>query len=97
LREKKEYILSKQTLRSGTSIGANVNEAVSGESRSDFVHKLSIATKECRETIYWLNLMKDSHFISNQYYAESIESCQELLRILNSMILTLKRRTSFNS
>src|SRR5580765_2416353 len=63
IEEKKEYVLSKQLLRSGTSIGANVNEAICAQSKRDFVHKLSIALKE-RETDYWLNLLKDSNYIS---------------------------------
>ena len=62
--EKKEFILSKQLLRSGTSIGANVNEGLSAESKRDFIHKLNISLKESRETLYWLNLLKDSEFIS---------------------------------
>ena len=56
--DKKEFVLSKQILRSGTSIGANINEALAAESKKDFVHKLSIAVKEARETYYWLNLLK---------------------------------------
>ena len=57
---KKEYVLSKQILRNGTSIGANIHEAVAGESKKDFIHKLGIAVKEARETSYWLTLLKDS-------------------------------------
>ncbi len=63
IQEKKEFVLSKQLLRSGTSIGANVNEAISGQSKRDFLHKMSIAVKEARETSYWLNLFKDSDYI----------------------------------
>jgi four helix bundle protein len=62
--EKKEYVLSKQILRSGTSVGANINEAISGESKKDFIHKLGISVKEARETSYWLNLLKDSDYIA---------------------------------
>ena len=61
--EKKEFVMSKQVLRSGTSIGANIHEGISSESKKDFIHKLSIAVKESRETSYWLNLLKDSNFI----------------------------------
>jgi four helix bundle protein len=64
--ERKEYVLSKQLLRSGTSIGANINEAISGQSKRDFVHKLNIALKEARETNYWLNLLKDGEYISSK-------------------------------
>ncbi len=63
LMERKEYVLSKQILRSGTSIGANVHEAVGSHSKKDFIHKLSIAVKEARETLYWLNLLKGSNYI----------------------------------
>ncbi len=62
----KEYILSKQLLRSGTSIGANINEAVASESKRDFIHKLSIALKEARETTYWLHLLKDSNYLDEE-------------------------------
>ena len=64
--EKKEFVMSKQILRSGTSIGANIHEAVASESKKDFIHKLSIAVKESRETSYWLNLLKDSNFIDQE-------------------------------
>ena len=65
--EKKEFVLSKQVLRSGTSIGANVNEAISSESKKDFVHKLGVALKEARETAYWLSLLKDGASTSNNF------------------------------
>ncbi|MBX2919305.1 MAG: four helix bundle protein [Ferruginibacter sp.] len=65
---KKEFVLSKQMLRSGTSIGANINEAVTSESKKDFIHKLSIAVKEVRETGYWLNLLKDSEYITEENF-----------------------------
>ena len=90
--DKKEYVMSKQVLRSGTSIGANIHEAVSSESKRDFMHKLGIAVKESRETSYWLNLLKDSMFISIEKFSELIEDCNELTRILNSIILTTKER-----
>lgn len=90
--EKKEYVLSKQMLRSGTSVGANVNEAISAQSKRDFVHKLSIALKEARETIYWLNLLKDSGYIEeNLFNAQNLE-CSELIKILSSIILTTKEK-----
>jgi four helix bundle protein len=90
--EKREFILSKQLLKSGTSIGANINEAISGESKKDFVHKLSIALKEARETIYWLNLLKDSDFITIEQYKPLSDSCNSLIKILSSIILTTKER-----
>jgi four helix bundle protein len=67
--ERKEFVMSKQILRSGTSIGANIHEAVAGESKKDFIHKLSIAVKEARETSYWLNLLKDSSYIDQELFA----------------------------
>lgn len=92
LAEQKEFILSKQLLRSGTSIGANVHEGVASESKKDFIHKLSIALKEANETQYWLNLLKDSDYISIESYSTINERCEELIRILNSIIITTKQR-----
>ena len=94
---KKEYVLSKQLLRAGTSIGANVHEAVSGESKKDFIHKLGIATKEARETQYWLNLLKDSGYIEFAEFSEINASCNELIKILNSIIITTKQKYFPNS
>ena len=90
--EKKEFVLSKQILKSGTSIGANINEALSSESKKDFVHKLGIALKESRETSYWLNLLKDSEYITDQQFNELATECNALIRILSSIILTTKER-----
>ncbi len=89
---KKEFILSKQLLRCGTSIGANVYEALSGESKRDFVHKLSIALKESKETSYWLNLLKDSDYIALEQFDRLNGDCNELIKILNSIILTTKQK-----
>ncbi len=90
--EKREFILSKQVLRSGTSIGANINEALSGESKRDFIHKMSISLKEARETAYWLNLLSDSGFIEKGEYNILIFSCNELMKILSSIIITTKEK-----
>ncbi len=96
--DKKEFVLSKQILRSGTSIGANIHEAVAaGESKKDFVHKLGVAVKEARETSYWLNLLKDSDYITNDEFNRLNNSCDEIVRILNSIILTTKERYFSNS
>lgn len=97
LKTENEFILSRQILRSGTSIGANVNEAISAESKKDFVHKLSISLKEARETKYWLNLLKDSNFIHQEMYDKSNKKCEELIKILSSIILTTKQRYLKNS
>ena len=90
--EKKEYVMSKQVLRSGTSVGANIHEAVGGESKKDFIHKLGIAVKEARETSYWLNLLKDSDYLPVDEFNRLNNLCDELIRILNSIILTTKER-----
>ena len=80
--EKKEYVLSKQILRSGTSIGANVSEAICGISKKDFLAKMHIAFKECNETLYWLRLLFRSDYINEKEF-ESIETdCKELIFIL---------------
>lgn len=89
---KKEYVLSKQLLKSATSIGANVNEAISSESKKDFVHKLSISLKEARETKYWLSLLHQSDFISSDSFKTLNSECSELIKILSSIILTTKQR-----
>lgn len=86
--EKREYILSKQLLRCGTSIGANVEEAIAGVSRADFVHKLTISAKECRETSYWLRLLHDNDFLPTPLFDSLHSQNTELLRILTSIILT---------
>ena len=97
--DRKEYVLSKQFLRAGTSIGANVNEALSAESKKDFIHKLSIALKEAKETSYWLNLLKDSDYISSEIFASNNQLCNELIKMLSSIILTTKEKylTKLNS
>ena len=92
LREKrKEFILSKQVMRSGTSIGALVREAEYAESKADFVHKLSVALKEANETEYWLEILLESHFIENEVFQNLNKKLKELLRLLISSINTTKR------
>jgi four helix bundle protein len=92
INDKKEFALSKQLLRRGTSIGANIHEGIAGESKKDFIHKLGIAVKETRETTYWLNLLKDSDYINTEQFKILNNNCDELTRILNSIILTTKER-----
>jgi four helix bundle protein len=91
-REKKEYILSKQILRSGTSIGANIEEAIGGHSRRDFLHKISIAYKEARETRYWLKLLRDSNILQKRYAEPIIKDCDELIKLTASIIRTMKQK-----
>ncbi len=92
LQEKGEYVLSKQLLRSGTSIGANVEEASGGQSRRDFIAKMYIACKEARETRYWLRLLQASNLV-NIDVTKELAHVNELIRILTSIIKT----TSENS
>ncbi len=91
-KEKKEYVLSKQLLRSGTSIGANVEEAIAGSSVKDFINKLTIANKEARETSYWLNLLMDTGYLKNDQYNGLKYSCLELRRLLSSIIISTKKK-----
>ena len=88
--EQREYVLSKQILRSGTSIGANVEEANHAQSKSDFVHKLSIAQKEAAETNYWLRLLRDSEFLTAKQAESLLFDCDELQKMLASSIKTTK-------
>ena len=87
----KEYVLSKQLLRAGTSIGANVAEANQGQSKADFVHKLGIALKEAVETEYWLNLLQDSNYLTESQAQSLLEDCRDLIRILTSSIKTARK------
>lgn len=87
----KEYVLSKQLLRAGTSIGANVAEANQGQSKADFVHKLGIALKEAVETEYWLNLLLDSNYLTESQAQSLLKDCRDLIRILTSSIKTARK------
>ncbi len=88
--EKKEYVMSKQVLRSGTSIGANLREAKNAQSDLDFIHKNSISQKECDETLYWLELLKATDFLSEETFQDLHSKGEELLRIIKSIIITKK-------
>ena len=90
--EEREYVLSKQLLRSGTSIGANVEEAIAAQSRKDFIHKLSIASKEARETKYWLRLLKESR-LTNIDVESHIFEIQQIVNILTSIIKTTQENS----
>lgn len=92
--EKKEFVMSKQLLRSGTSIGANVEESIGGQSERDFLSKLSIAYKEARESMYWLKLLQATDYL-NQEQAESLlADAEELCKIIGSIQKTIKTRNS---
>lgn len=97
LQDKKEYVLSNQLLKSGTSIGANVREAQSAESNKDFVHKLSIALKESKESDFWLHLLKESNIIESLEADLLIQKNIEIARILSKIILTSKRKLSYET
>ena len=90
--ERKEFVLSKQILRCGTSIGANVEEAIGGQSEADFMSKLSIAYKEARETSYWLRLLQETKYIEPVEAKKYMELCDELQRIMGSSIKTIKAK-----
>lgn len=92
--EKKEYVMSKQVLRSGTSIGANIAEAFYAQSEADFIAKLYISRKEAGETIYWIELLKESSYLGCDETDSMIKDCDELLKILTSSIKTMKSKQS---
>ena len=89
-KEKKEFLLSKQVLRSGTGIGALVREAEFGQSRADFINKLSIALKEANETSYWLSLLKDTGYIKDEEFISLSMDCDEIIKILVVSVKTAK-------
>lgn len=95
--ENKEFVLSKQLLRSGTSIGANVREALNAQSKLDFIHKLSIAQKECDETIYWIELLKETNYLLDNEFVDLNTSANEILKILRSIIITSKSNLNFKN
>ncbi len=88
--EKKEQVLSRQVLRSGTSIGANVKEAVRAQSTADFLSKMQIALKEASETEYWLELLTDTDYLSEKAADSLLNDCRELIKLLTSIIRTSK-------
>lgn len=90
--DKKEFVLSKQLLRSGTSIGANVKEAVRGQSKPDFISKMSIALKEAAETEYWLELLYETDYLDETQFQSIYTDNQELLKILTSIVKSSKER-----
>jgi len=88
--QKQEFVLSKQVLRSGTSIGANVSEAVQGFSHADFTAKISIALKEACETDYWIRLLHRTEYIENDHFKSIVSDCQELIKLLTAILKTAK-------
>ena len=94
--EKKEYVLSKQVLRSGTSIGANVRESEHAQSRPDFLSKMNIALKEANETLYWLELLYKTNYIDEKSYKGLFTDCEELTKLLASIVKTIKNINNDN-
>ena len=92
VKQHKEYELSKQILRSGTSIGSNVEEAVGGQSRKDFLSKLSIAYKEARETRFRLRLLHDTDYINDKMFNSLLNDCEEILKIIAKIQITTKNK-----
>ena len=88
---KKEYVLSKQILKSGTSIGANVKEAIRGQSKPDFYAKMNIALKEASETEYWLEILHETEYVDDKMFESLYCDCQELIKILISITKTQNR------
>lgn len=87
---KKEYVMSKQLLKSGTSIGANVTEALQGQSRPDFLSKMNISLKEAVETEYWLNLLHEGGYLNDKEYNSIYNDAEELIKLLVSIVKTTK-------
>lgn len=92
IEEKKEYVMAKQLLRSGTSIGANISEAIFAESTADYIHKYSISQKECSETLYWLCILQQTEYLTENQYSSINNDCTELLKLLTATITTLKKK-----
>ena len=93
---KREFILSKQLIRSGTSVGANIREAQNAESNADYIHKFGIAQKECDETIYWLELLLAANYLTKSEFESIYKVSNVLLKMIRSAILTLKQKNNAN-
>lgn len=91
---KKEFILSKQLVRSGTSIGANINEALQGSSKRDFINKMNISLKEAQETEYWLRLLHETNYLSEREFQSIYDDSVELLKMLTSIVKTSRENKS---
>ena len=92
LKNQREFIISKQVLRSGTAIGAMVEEAIGAESKKDFIHKISIAYKEARETHYWIRLLKDSEMLNKTYAIQLLKLNDEVLKIIGTIQKSAKAK-----
>ncbi len=94
--QKREYVMAKQILRSGTAVGAMVREAEHGQSKADFIHKFAIAQKEINETIYWLELLKATDYIDENYFNSLNMDAVELIKIITAIIKNTKRNLTNN-
>ena len=94
--EKKEFVMSKQILRSGTSVGANVEEANQAQSKTDFVHKLSTSQKESFETHYWIRILRDSDYLNKKLAESLLNDCEEIQKLITSSIKTAKTNLKIN-
>lgn len=92
--DKNELVLSKQLLKSGTSIGANVEEAIGGQSKADFTSKLSIAYKEARETLYWVKLLTATQYIPEDSASDLMNDIEEICRIISKILITTKTKSN---
>ncbi len=92
--EKKEFVLSKQLLRSGTSVGANIEESIGGQSDKDFISKISIAYKEARESMYWLKLLQATDYLTKEQAESLLADAEEICRIIGKIQITLKNRNT---
>lgn len=95
--EKKEFVMSKQLLRSGTAVGALYREAEQAESKADFIHKMAIAQKECNETIYWLELLHATSYLMSNEYDSLNADATELIKLITSIIKTTKQKLTTNN
>lgn len=94
--DKREFVLSKQVLRSGTSVGAMVREAEHAESKTDFKHKMAIAQKEANETLYWLELLKETDYLTKEQFQTIYDDTVEIIKLLTSIIKTTKQNLKIN-
>jgi four helix bundle protein len=88
IEEKNAYAIGKQILRSGTSIGANIEEGIGGQSKADFVSKMNIAYKEARETVYWIRLLRDTYYVEPKLAESFLNDCEEIQKLLSSILIT---------
>ena len=90
--ERREFVMSKQVLKSGTSIGANAEEAAGAQSKADFIAKMSISHKEARETHFWLRVLRDTKYVEVNYVISLLDDCEELKRIGGAILISAKRK-----